>query len=43
MFQQINEDNKVEYYPVNVYFGYLLWSYIFVKFKTIHCFITCNW
>jgi len=37
------EDNKGEYNPDKVYFGYLLWSYPIVRFKTIHCFITFNW
>ena len=36
MFQQKNEDNKV-------YFGYLLWSYLFVRLKTTHDVITFNW
>jgi len=34
MFQPKHVDNKVEYYPVKVYFGYLLRLYLFVRFKT---------
>jgi len=43
MFQPKHVDNKVEYYPVKVYFGYLLRLYLFVRFKTTHGFITFIW
>jgi len=38
-----NKDNKNEYYPDKVYFAYLLWSYLFFRFKTTHYCITFNW